>query len=86
MRCRVRRTLTKPVGDYLRQLYVDSICFEPAMLRYVAQVLPVEQIMLGSDAPFPLGEPHPVTFVKNALPADQAELVLEGNFERMIGG
>jgi len=27
----LKRTLTKPVGDYLRQLYVDSICFEPAM-------------------------------------------------------
>ena len=82
----LRRTLTKPVGDYLRQLYVDSICFEPAMLRYVAEVLPVEHIMLGSDAPFPLGEPHPVSFVKNALPAGQASLVLEKNFERLIGG
>ena len=81
----LQRTLTKPVGDYLRQLYVDSICFEPAMLRYVAEVLPVEQIMLGSDAPFPLGEPHPVTFVKNALPAGQASLVLEKNFKRLIG-
>jgi aminocarboxymuconate-semialdehyde decarboxylase len=82
----LQRTLTKPVGDYLQQLYVDSICFEPAMLRYVAEVIPVEQIMLGSDAPFPLGEPHPVTFVKNALPAGQASLVLEKNFERLIGG
>ena len=82
----LRRTLTKPVGDYLRQLYVDSICFEPAMLRYVAEVLPVGHIMLGSDAPFPLGEPHPVSFVKNALPAGQASLVLEKNFERLIGG
>ena len=82
----LQRTLTKPVGDYLRQLYVDSICFEPAMLRYVAEVIPVEQILLGSDAPFPLGEPHPVTFVKNALPAEQARLVLEKNFELLIGG
>jgi aminocarboxymuconate-semialdehyde decarboxylase len=82
----LQRTLTKPVGDYLRQLYVDSICFEPAMLRYVTGVIPVEQIMLGSDAPFPLGEPYPVTFVKNALPADQTTLVLEKNFERLIGG
>ena len=82
----LQKTLTRPVGDYLRRLYVDSICFEPAMLRYVAEVLPVEQIMLGSDAPFPLGEPHPVTFVRGALPAAQAELVLGRNFERLIGG
>ena len=82
----LKRTLNKPVGDYLRQLYVDSICFEPAMLRYVTEVIPPEQIMLGSDAPFPLGEPHPVTFVRNALPAEQTKLVLEDNFERLIGG
>lgn len=82
----LQKTLTRPVGDYLRRLYVDSICFEPAMLRYVAEVIPREQIMLGSDAPFPLGEPHPVTFVRNALPAAQAELVLSRNFERLIGG
>jgi aminocarboxymuconate-semialdehyde decarboxylase len=82
----LRKTLTRPVGQYLRQLYVDSICFEPAMLRYVTDVLPVEQIMLGSDAPFPLGEPHPVDFVRGALPVAQAELVLGRNFERLIGG
>jgi aminocarboxymuconate-semialdehyde decarboxylase len=82
----LQRTLTKPVGAYLRQLYVDSICFEPAMLRYVAEVIPLDRIVLGSDAPFPLGEPDPVTFVRNALPPDQAERVLKSNFERLIGG
>jgi aminocarboxymuconate-semialdehyde decarboxylase len=79
------RTLKMPVGDYLRRLYFDSICFEPAILRYVAEVVPVEHLMLGSDAPFPLGEPNPVTFVRNALPTDQAELILSRNFDRLIG-
>ena len=41
--------------------------------------------MLGSDAPFPLGEPNPVTFVRDALPAEQAELILNQNFDRLIG-
>jgi aminocarboxymuconate-semialdehyde decarboxylase len=77
-------TLTMPVGDYLRRLYFDTICFEPAILRYVADVVPVEHLMLGSDAPFPLGEPDPINFVKNALPADQAELILRHNFNRML--
>jgi aminocarboxymuconate-semialdehyde decarboxylase len=78
-------TLKMPVGDYLRRLYFDTICFEPAILRYVTEVVPVEHLLLGSDAPFPLGEPHPVTFVKNALPADQAELILNRNFDRLMG-
>jgi aminocarboxymuconate-semialdehyde decarboxylase len=77
-------TLTMPVGDYLRRLYFDTICFEPAILRYVADVVPVEHLMLGSDAPFPLGEPDPVNFVRNALPADQVDLILRRNFKRML--
>jgi aminocarboxymuconate-semialdehyde decarboxylase len=77
-------TLKMPVGDYLRRLYFDTICFEPAILRYVADVVPVEHLMLGSDAPFPLGEPDPVNFVRNALPADQVELILNRNFDRML--
>jgi len=79
------RTLRAPVGDYLRRIYFDTICFEPAILRYVTEVVPVEHLMLGSDAPFPLGEPNPVTFVRSALPADQAELILGRNFDRLIG-
>jgi aminocarboxymuconate-semialdehyde decarboxylase len=77
-------TLKMPVGDYLRRLYFDSICFEPAILRYVIDVVSVERVMLGSDAPFPLGEPDPVNFVRNALPADKADLILSRNFDRML--
>jgi aminocarboxymuconate-semialdehyde decarboxylase len=78
-------TLKMPVGEYLRRLYFDTICFEPAILRYVADVVPVEHLMLGSDAPFPLGEPDPVNFVRNALPAAQVDLILSRNFDRMVG-
>jgi len=77
--------LKAPVGAYLSRLYFDSICFEPDMLRYVSNVVPVEHLMLGSDAPFPLGEPDPVTFVRNSLPAEQAAKVLSSNFDRLIG-
>jgi aminocarboxymuconate-semialdehyde decarboxylase len=78
------RTLTAPVGDYLRRLYYDSISFEPSMLRYAAEVVTAERILLGSDAPFPLGEPDPVNFVRQALPPDQAAGILSGNLERLL--
>jgi aminocarboxymuconate-semialdehyde decarboxylase len=77
--------LKTPVGGYLRRIYADTICFEPAILRHVADVIPIENLLLGSDAPFPLGEPDPVNFVRNALPAHQAELILNHNFERLTG-
>jgi aminocarboxymuconate-semialdehyde decarboxylase len=81
----LKSTLKAPVGDYLRRLYFDTICFEPAILRYMTEVVPVEHLMLGSDAPFPLGEPDPVNFVRNALPADQVDLIFNRNFDRLIG-
>lgn len=80
----LQQSLKMPIGDYLKRLYFDSICFEPAILRYVIDVVSVERVMLGSDSPFPLGEPDPVNFVRNALPADKATLILNHNFDRML--
>lgn len=77
--------LKKPVGDYLRGLYYDTACFEPEILRYSANVVPVEHLLMGSDAPFPLVVPNPVTFVKEALAPADADKVLNRNFERLIG-
>jgi aminocarboxymuconate-semialdehyde decarboxylase len=77
--------LKAPVGDYLRRLYFDTVCFEPGILQYAASAVPVEHLLMGSDAPFPLGEPEPVKFVRKALPADQAEAVMERNFDRLVG-
>ena len=77
--------LRRPVGEYLRQLYFDSICFEPRMLQYALEVVPAEHILLGSDAPFPLGEADPVGFVRRALPSAQAEDILGGNLKRLLG-
>lgn len=77
--------LKAPIGDYLRRLHFDSVCFEPEMLRYVAGVVPPEHLFLGSDGPFPLAEPDPVNFVRKSLPPELAEPILDGNFERMLG-
>ncbi|MGA7327359.1 MAG: amidohydrolase family protein [Rhodomicrobium sp.] len=77
--------LKMPIGHYLRHIYADTICFEPAILRHVANVIPIEHLLLGSDSPFPLREPDPVNFVRNALPAREAEFILNRNFESLIG-
>ncbi len=83
---RLAATLQAPVGDYLRRLYFDTICFEPDILRYATQVAPVQHFFMGSDAPFPLGEPDPVNFVRKALPPGDAKLILSENFSLLTGG
>lgn len=79
------RALPRMIGDYLRGLYFDTVCFEPDYLRFATTVIPAENLLLGSDAPFPLGEPDPVNFVMRALPSDQAELALRANYRRLTG-
>jgi aminocarboxymuconate-semialdehyde decarboxylase len=79
------RTLPAKIGEYLRGLYFDTVCFEPEYLRFATTIIPAENLLLGSDAPFPLGEPDPVNFVRRALPRKDAELALSGNYLRLIG-
>ncbi len=77
--------LKRPIGDYLAGLYFDTACFDPAILRFATTIVPVEHFVMGSDAPFPLVVPNPVTFVREALPPAAAELVLSRNFDRLTG-
>jgi aminocarboxymuconate-semialdehyde decarboxylase len=79
------RSMRRKVGDYLRGLFFDTVCFEPEYLRFATTVVGAEQFLLGSDAPFPLGEPDPVGFVRRALPPAQAELALRDNYRRLVG-
>jgi aminocarboxymuconate-semialdehyde decarboxylase len=82
---KLSQTLKRKVGDYLRDLYFDTVCFEQEYLRFAAGIVPAEHLLLGSDAPFPLGEPDPVNFVRQSLTPGDAELALSKNFSRLIG-
>ena len=45
--------------EYLQRIYVDSLVHDPRMLRYLVDLMGPDRIALGSDYPFPLGEPRP---------------------------
>lgn len=79
-------TITRPVGDYLKQLWFDTICFEPGYMRYVTETVGADRFLLGSDGPFPLGEPDPVGFVRRSLGDGPAtEGILERNVAALFG-
>jgi aminocarboxymuconate-semialdehyde decarboxylase len=76
--------LSRPLKDYLRAIYFDTICFEPSYICWVVDsgVVDPAHLMLGSDSPFPLGEPDPVGFVERSFhgqTAAVAEQVLRRN-------
>jgi aminocarboxymuconate-semialdehyde decarboxylase len=74
--------ISRPVADYLRALYYDTICFEPGYIRFVAEdVVDSSHLLLGSDTPFPLGEPDPVGFIRRSF-TDGAEKIGAAILER----
>jgi aminocarboxymuconate-semialdehyde decarboxylase len=77
--------LKHSIGEYLGQLYFDTACFDPAILRFATTVVPLEHFVMGSDAPFPLVVPNPVSFVQEALPREAADMILHQNFGRLLG-
>ncbi|MFQ5912997.1 MAG: amidohydrolase family protein [Nitrospinota bacterium] len=71
--------------DYLRRLHFDTIVLSAPTLRYVIDRVGTERLFLGSDHPFGVGDPDPVSSVEALnLPPDQAAAVLEGNARRLL--
>ena len=57
--CNPNITLKKKPTEYLRQLYFDSLVFSPEAIRHLAAQVGPDQIVLGSDYPYPW-QLHPV--------------------------
>lgn len=49
-----------------RQLYFDTVLFEAQALRFLCDAAGVDKVMLGSDHPFPIGDPEPLRVVEAA--------------------
>jgi aminocarboxymuconate-semialdehyde decarboxylase len=79
-------SLREPVEDSLRRLYFDTVTHDPAVLRALVDFAGADRVLLGSDHPFDMGDPHPVATVRRAGldPAAEAA-VLGGNAERLLG-
>jgi aminocarboxymuconate-semialdehyde decarboxylase len=48
----------------LRALYYDTVVQDPRALRFLADVVGAERIMMGSDMPFPIGDIAPMQIVE----------------------
>jgi aminocarboxymuconate-semialdehyde decarboxylase len=66
-------------SDYLTDLYFDTVAMKPAAVAFLAETVGAGHLLLGSDYPFPLGDPTPVATVRAAgLGADATAAVLGG--------
>ncbi|MEI7873053.1 MAG: amidohydrolase family protein [Alphaproteobacteria bacterium] len=75
--CNPNIVLKKKPTEYLKQLYFDSLIFEPEALRHLAAQVGSSQIVLGSDYPYPW-ELHPVDriFAATSFSDDEKAAIL----------
>lgn len=72
-----------PPSDYLRRFLYDSILHSRDALLFLRDLVGVERILLGGDAPFPPGDPDPVGSLERAgLDQDTIDLIAVANPRR----
>ena len=72
-------------SDYFADLYFDTVALKPASVRFLAESAGADRVLLGSDYPFPLGDPIPVATVRAAgLGEAETAAVLGGNATRLF--
>jgi aminocarboxymuconate-semialdehyde decarboxylase len=68
--------------DGFRQLYFDSLVFDPQTLRALLHAARPDGVMLGSDDPFPIGDPAPRAVIEAPeleLTESERRALLAGN-------
>ena len=78
VRDEARVNTATPPAELLRRLYYDSIVFDPRPLDYLIELVGADRVVLGSDAPFDMGDPDPRGTVEKIarLSAQQRSQVL----------
>jgi aminocarboxymuconate-semialdehyde decarboxylase len=83
----VRADCPQLPSSYCDRFCVDSAIFDVAALRLLVDRMGATRVLLGTDAPFPLGEERPGELVDDAYAADAAtrECILAANAVRVFG-
>jgi aminocarboxymuconate-semialdehyde decarboxylase len=65
--------------EALARIHTDTILHDPRVLKFVVEMIGTERLMLGSDMPFPIGDPEPLKIVSAAgLSASQVARITGG--------
>jgi len=65
----------------MNRIFVDSLVHDEETLEFLIKKMGIDNIMLGSDYPFPLGELHPGKMIEDAqwLTDEEKIKLLSGN-------
>lgn len=81
------RRIDRPPSHYLRQMYYDTVTHSPEVLRYLVDFAGHEQVLLGTDYPFEMGETDPVGLLQrvSGLTDSQRADMRGGTLARLLG-
>ena len=79
--------IPKPPGDYIKNLYCDTVGFHVPALMCTYQTAGPERMMLGTDSPHVIGDI--VQCVQDIqrleIPEDEKKMILGGNAQQFLG-
>ena len=82
--CQVRSST--PPRELVKKLYFDTLVHDPLVLRFLVERFGPEQLALGSDYPFVLGEHHPGALIESMdFEASVKERMLSGTALEWMG-
>ncbi|MCJ9700577.1 amidohydrolase family protein [Bradyrhizobium sp. SHOUNA76] len=88
---RLRRnySLDNKLGDpdaALAAMYYDTIVQDPRTLRYLADIVGADRIMMGSDMPFPIGDLAPCKIVEETKFSEAERKAINGGLAAKLFG
>jgi aminocarboxymuconate-semialdehyde decarboxylase len=76
-----------PADALIRRFLFDSVTHDPSLLAMLVSTVGADRVLLGSDYPFDMADPHPVETVRAAgLDRATQHALLVGNAERELLG
>lgn len=83
----IRDSLPQAPSVYARQLYVDTLVYNPRTLQYVIDTFGADRVMIGTDYPFVIADrdPHGTVDAVTGLDAATRAMIRTGNALRYLG-
>jgi aminocarboxymuconate-semialdehyde decarboxylase len=81
------QNISDPPSEMARRLYYDTVLHDPAPLAFLVDQMGADHVVMGTDYPFPMGDPTPVETVNDipGLSEEQRTMILGGNVSRLLG-
>ncbi len=82
-----RSFLEHAPSEYLSRFYYDSCTYTEPTLRFLIDMVGIDQVVLGTDYPAPMFLDDPVNWINGlaSLSADEKKAILEDNPARLLG-